>query len=224
MPLHLDATGIIIVRLLGAAALGGAVGLEREIHGKPAGLRTSMFICLGSALFTILSGEIARRFGDTSGTRIASNLIPGIGFLGAGAIIRGHGSVVGLTTAATIFVLAAVGMAVGGGMYVIAVATVLIILMSLIVLGWIEDWFGLKTRLTTFRLTTARLEEVMSHVQQILEEAKVAMQHFQVFRIGTEFVMEFDADVSHAQQRHIIMKFSALNARCEIVPLDSPRE
>src|SRR5712692_1992735 len=114
--MHLDPGQItILVKLLLAAGLGGAVGLEREFHRKPAGLRTSMFICLGSALFTILSDEIGRRFGGDH-ARVASQLIPGIGFIGAGAILRERGSVVGLTTAATIFVLAAVGMAVGTGM------------------------------------------------------------------------------------------------------------
>ena len=86
--MHTDLTRAIVYRLLLAAALGGIVGLEREIRRKPAGLRTSMFICMGSALFTLLSKEFAERFGDPSHTRIVSNLIPGIGFIGAGAIIR----------------------------------------------------------------------------------------------------------------------------------------
>jgi len=222
--MHTDLTVTIIARLLLAAALGGIVGLERELRRKPAGLRTNMFICMGSALFTLLSDEISQRFGDTSHTRIVSNLIPGIGFIGAGAIIRERGSVVGLTTAATIFVIASVGMAVGAGLYLTAVFTGVLILLALTLLGWIEDRFSLKTRLMTFRLTTGRLEDVMARTHQILSEMKVGMQHFQVFRIGAEFVMEFDADVSHTQQHEIIGQLSALDARCEVVPLDTQRE
>src|SRR5258708_28426236 len=109
----------IFLRLSFAALLGAAIGVERDVHRRPAGIRTSAFVCMGSALFTILSFELARLFGDTSATRIASNLVQGIGFLGAGAILREAGGLVGLTTAATIFVEAAIGMAVGGGAYAV---------------------------------------------------------------------------------------------------------
>ena len=109
-----------LLRLGLAAVLGAAIGVERDFHRRPAGIRTSAFVCFGSALFTLLSFELARRFGDTSATRIASNLVQGIGFLGAGAILRESGGIVGLTTAATIFVEAAIGMAAGGGMYAVA--------------------------------------------------------------------------------------------------------
>jgi len=219
-----DLTWTIIVRLLLAAALGGVVGLERQLRRKPAGLRTNMFICMGSALFTLLSAEIARRFGDPSPTRIVSNLIPGIGFIGAGAIIRERGSVVGLTTAATVFVVASVGMAVGAGLYMTSVFAGLLILVALSALGWIEDRFSLKTRLMTFRVTTPHMEEVMARTHQLLAEMKVSMQHFQVFRVGQDFVLEFDVEVSHTQQHEIIGKLSGLDVRCEVVPLDTQRE
>src|SRR3989442_10467797 len=169
--MHLDPMmGSVVVKLLLAALLGGRVGLERLIRRKPGGLRTSMFICLGSALLTILWGEIAKRFHDTSGVRIVSNLIPGIGFLGAGAIIRERGSVTGLTTAATIFILAGVGMAVGGGRYWMASFTVGLGRMGLVGLGWLEGRLGILTRRMTFRLTTARLDEVLARTQAVLSE------------------------------------------------------
>src|SRR6202023_1814708 len=109
----------MFLRLSVAALLGAAIGVERDLHRRPAGIRTSAFVCMGSALFTILSFELAKMFGDTSPTRIASNLVQGIGFLGAGAILREAGGLVGLTTATTIFVEAAIGMAVGGGLYAV---------------------------------------------------------------------------------------------------------
>jgi putative Mg2+ transporter-C (MgtC) family protein len=106
LPLH-----VIFLRLAIAAACGALIGIERDVHRRPAGIRTSMFVCLAAALFTVLSGEIAHLLGDTGPTRIASNIVQGIGFLGAGAILREAGGVTGLTTAATIFVEAAIGMA-----------------------------------------------------------------------------------------------------------------
>src|SRR5947209_4630422 len=116
-----------LVRLVLAAFLGGAIGLEREFSHKPAGLRTNMFICFGAAMFTVLSGELAGAYtGDH--TRIAAQIIPGIGFIGAGSILHARSGIVsGLSTAATIFVVASIGMACGGGMYLVAVfATILL--------------------------------------------------------------------------------------------------
>src|SRR5437868_14237719 len=97
-----------MARLTLAAILGGIIGLERELKRRPAGLRTNMFICFGSAMFTILSEEIAGNFvGDH--TRIAAQIIPGIGFIGAGSILHSKNGVSGLTTAATLFVVASIG-------------------------------------------------------------------------------------------------------------------
>ena len=104
-----------IVRLTLAAVLGGIIGLERELKRKPAGLRTNIFICFGSAMFTILSTELAGAFGIGDHTRIAAQIIPGIGFIGAGSILHDKAGVSGITTAATIFVVASIGMAAGGG-------------------------------------------------------------------------------------------------------------
>lgn len=221
LSLELEVT--IAVKLLLAAALGGLIGLEREIHRKPAGLRTNLFICLGSALFTILSAQAVTGTAHDPG-RIAAQIITGIGFIGAGAIIRERGSVVGLTTAATIFVVASVGMAIGMGLYGTGLFATVIILSALSLLGWAEKRLSLKTRPVAFRLTTANLDTVMSTANRTLRELKVPMQHFQVLRVGQDFVMEFDAELSHAQEQAILEKLSTLEARCEVVPLDFQRE
>src|SRR5258708_8258815 len=121
----------IFWRLTVAAALGAIIGIERELRRRPAGIRTSLFVCLATALFTILSGEIAHRFGDTGSTRIASNIVQGIGFLGAGAILLESGGVVGMTTSATVFVEAAIGMAAGGGLYSVAAYATSLVLFGL---------------------------------------------------------------------------------------------
>ena len=128
-----------ILRLALAAALGGVIGLEREYHHKPAGLRTNMLIALGSALFSILSVELGA--GAGSPDRIAAQVVTGIGFLGAGAILRSGENIHGLTTAATIWVNAAIGMAAGLGLYVVAAAAAALTLIVLAILPFIERRF-----------------------------------------------------------------------------------
>ncbi len=129
----------LVKRLLLAAALGAAIGLEREYRRKPAGLRTNILIALGSALFTTMSLEIGTAVGAPD--RIAAQIVTGIGFLGAGAILRSGKSVHGMTTAATIWVNAAVGMAAGAGAYAIATVATLLTLVVLAVLEPLELYF-----------------------------------------------------------------------------------
>src|SRR5207253_2457269 len=122
-----------IARLVVAAVLGGIIGLERQLRHKPAGLRTNMFICFGAAMYTLLSKQIAGVPADQA--RIAAQIIPGIGFIGAGSILHARGSVTGLTTAATLFVVASVGMAAGAGFYVTAIFATFLIFIALQLLG-----------------------------------------------------------------------------------------
>jgi putative Mg2+ transporter-C (MgtC) family protein len=130
-------------RLLLAALLGGLLGLEREWRNKDAGLRTNILITMGSALFTLMSIELTDAAnGDPS--RVAAQIVTGIGFLGAGAIMRTNGGVQGLTTAATIWVNAAIGVAVGGGEYHIAVLATVITLAVLLVLQPIEKYIDYR--------------------------------------------------------------------------------
>jgi putative Mg2+ transporter-C (MgtC) family protein len=130
----------VFLRLALAAVLGGAIGLEREYRRKPAGLRTNILIALGSALFSVLSFELGAAAGSPD--RIAAQIVTGIGFLGAGAILRSGESVHGLTTAATIWVNAAIGMAAGLGSYALAVGSAVITLVVLAFLPMIERRFG----------------------------------------------------------------------------------
>src|SRR5580765_4669060 len=121
-----------LFRLLLAAGLGAAIGLEREYRRKPAGLRTNILIALGSALFTILSIQLAQIGGTPD--RIAAQIVTGMGFLGGGAILRSGTGVKGMTTAATIWVNAAIGMAAGAGQYALATMATGITLLVLAVL------------------------------------------------------------------------------------------
>lgn len=139
-----------IIKLFVAIGLGGLIGLEREVHDKAAGLRTLMFICAGSALFTIFSFKLAGS-GDT--TRIASTIVTGIGFLGAGAIMREGNRVVGLTTAAAIWVVAALGMGVGGGYYILSTVAAVAFLVILWVFPWFEELIGHLNQNRTYQIT-----------------------------------------------------------------------
>ena len=130
----------LIVRLLIAAALGAVIGLEREFRKKPAGLRTNILIAVGAALFTTMSIMIGEEHGGTP-DRIAAQIVTGIGFLGAGAIMRSGKNVHGMTTAATIWVNAAIGMAVGSGAYVLAATATMITMIVLLVLLPVERYF-----------------------------------------------------------------------------------
>ncbi len=133
----------LILRLLLAAGLGAAIGIEREYRRKPAGLRTNILIAVGSALFTILSVAIGR--GSSTPDRIAAQIVSGVGFLGGGAILRSGDSVHGMTTAATIWVNAAVGVAAGAGEYGLAASATALTLVVLALLPPIEAYFERRT-------------------------------------------------------------------------------
>jgi putative Mg2+ transporter-C (MgtC) family protein len=140
----------LVRRLMLAIALGGMIGSERELRGKSAGFRTNLLIALGSALFAIMSTTLA--YGSADPTRIAAQVIIGVGFIGAGAILRTGGDVHGLTTAATVWVNAALGVAAGGGQYHLALIGGAITLGILLILQPIER--GIERRLGRDRRPT----------------------------------------------------------------------
>lgn len=128
-----------LIAIILATVLGGVIGFERQLRGKAAGLRTNVLICLGAAVFTLISRTLGGTESDSS--RIAAQIVTGIGFLGAGAIIQDRGGVHGLTTAATIWLVAAVGTACGAGLYLLATITTIVALFVLIGLAGVEKPF-----------------------------------------------------------------------------------
>ena len=214
----------IFLRLTVAAALGAIIGTERVLRRRPAGVRTSLFVCLATALFTILSNELAHRFGDSSGTRIASNIVQGIGFLGAGAILRGPGGVLGMTTAATIFVEAAIGMAAGGGLYAVAGYSTGLVLFGLTVVGWAEQYFNLKCRLMVFRITTSHADSLSTEIQRLMAGMKIPMQHLRTSMAGATSIVEFEADVTHKQQEAILAQLNRQGVITEVAPIEGHQE
>jgi putative Mg2+ transporter-C (MgtC) family protein len=130
-------------RLLIACLLGGLVGLEREVSRKAAGVRTNLLICMGSAFFTLLSAVLAGDANPDKG-RVASNIVQGIGFLGAGLILHNRSRVSGLTSAASVFVVASIGMACGAGLYAAAAVAAIIVIVALELVGLVERRANLK--------------------------------------------------------------------------------
>jgi putative Mg2+ transporter-C (MgtC) family protein len=205
--LHAEmASGLVtssLTRLVLAAILGGAIGLERELRHRPAGLRTNMFICLGAAMFTILSDALAVvHLGDH--TRISAQIIPGIGFIGAGSILHGRGLTTGLTTAATLFVVASVGMAAGGGLYLTAVFATVLVLAALFSLGYVELTFNLKTLLTTYEVTGANVDAMTEEVNRILEHRHRMMQNVLSGSTGQHVRLQFDLAGCHREQKEYL--------------------
>jgi putative Mg2+ transporter-C (MgtC) family protein len=200
--------------------LGSIIGVERNLRRRPAGMRTGFCVALGAALFTVVSIEVARRTGDTSTTRIASNIVQGIGFLGAGVILRERGSVVGLTTAATIFAVAAMGMAAGGGLYAVSGIACALVLGALVLLFYVEDWLNLKPRYMLFRIFVDRAENMVTDVHRIFSDLRVPIDNFQVSLSGDKNLIQFDAEVSTHQQDKILQALCKPGMSCEMVPVE----
>ena len=210
----------IIYRLLWASLLGAIVGLERIRSKRPAGMRTSLFVCMAAALFTIVSVELAKMTGDSSTTRIASNIVQGIGFLGAGVILREKGSVVGVTTAATIFLEAAMGMAAGSGLYKVSGFTCVIVLFALVVLVHIEKFFKLRSHYLLFRVSSENASGLMPEIHQLFGEMKLPLDHLNVTLENGKHILQFEADLSTSQQEKVTSKLCALGLAYEMLPAE----
>jgi putative Mg2+ transporter-C (MgtC) family protein len=158
-------------RLVAACLLGGIIGFEREIRGKASGLRTNAFICMGAAFFTLLSPIVA---GDGSSNKgqIASNIVQGIGFLGAGLILHYRSRISGLTSAATVFVVASIGMACGAGLYVPAAFATFIVLAALVFIGLWELNHNIKLYPQVYELRGAEVNALQRAAVNVLDKQR----------------------------------------------------
>ena len=191
----MEFVGDASLKLLIAVLLGGAVGLEREWVGKPAGLRTNILIAVGSTLITLVSVRIADGNGDPG--RIAAQIVTGVGFIGAGTIIQARGSVIGLTTAATIWAVAGIGIAVGAGNIYLAIVAAVLIVVCLSAAGRIENWHLRKRQLATFEVETNVLNHV-SEILKVLSSGEVTLESSRVRRTrnGLEIVAVCDVNAN----------------------------
>jgi putative Mg2+ transporter-C (MgtC) family protein len=213
-----------IAKLCLAALLGGAIGLERESKHRPAGLRTNLFICLGAAMFTLLSDQLAAMHtGDH--TRIAAQIIPGIGFIGAGSILHARGDLVsGITTAAGIFVVASVGMAVGGGQYLLAVFATVLILAVLSLLGIIERTLNLKVMIHAYEVAGRNADEITVRVNGLLEPLHSVLQNVQVAPTPEHVRVHFECEGTrkiHTKIVKLLLDSSAFDSVTPLGPVQS---
>jgi len=165
---------------------GGVIGLERELSRKPAGLRTNVLICFGAALYMIVSRHISGGAAYTDPARLAAQVVAGIGFLGAGVILQSRGSITGLTTAATIFVVGALGIAIGEGLYPLALFSTVLVFLVLVVLRRVERLVLRRARLFHYHLTTKDPAEFLEQLLDLLEKEHLRLEDFDVKELGQQ--------------------------------------
>jgi putative Mg2+ transporter-C (MgtC) family protein len=195
-----------IEKLVLAACLGGIIGLEREAKHRPAGLRTNVFICMGAAMFTLLSDQIAvLHMGDH--TRIAAQIIPGIGFIGAGSILHSRGDLItGITTASTIFMVASIGMAVGGDRYWIAIFATLLVVGVLLLLGGTEKFLNLKMMVHAYEVAGPSAEQTTAEVNEALEPLHFFPANLQVAPTPHHVRIRFECEGTRKQQNALLQR------------------
>jgi putative Mg2+ transporter-C (MgtC) family protein len=198
-------SGPSIQRLLMACTCGGVIGLEREWRHKDSGLRTNMLICMGSALFTIMSVVLA---GDNSPNKgqVASNIVQGVGFLGAGLILHTKSRVLGLTSAATVFVVAAIGMTCGAGLYIVAALSTILVLASLQTVGAFESRLGWKRYPMVY--------EVRAEVGTTMPSNLVGVER-------AELLAEEVATARHRMQSAILKALDSIDQRLTVLDRDN---
>lgn len=196
-----------VFKIFIAVLCGGIIGFERELKDKPAGLRTNILVATGSCLFVIFGLKVADIFDDDPG-RIMGPIITGIGFLGAGTIIRARGSVRGLTSAATIWVVAGVGMSSGLGLFFLALAISILVLFILLILPRAEDYiseYGVKYQ--EFVIISKPNAAIVHWVRRLIGQSSLGYTRFQVSREKGMFRISF---VAHGRESDLIALLARL--------------
>jgi putative Mg2+ transporter-C (MgtC) family protein len=197
-----------IGRLLLACALGGAIGLERELKHKSAGVRTNLLICMGAAFFTLLSPVLAGDIGTNRG-QVASNIVQGIGFLGAGLILHNRSRVSGLASAASIWVVASIGMACGAGLYVAACLGALIVILALAAVGFVEQNVNLKSYPVTYEARGNDQREMFRSILDALDHAGQRLTDVETNAIGELQRISFPIAATKRQHERLRAELSA---------------
>lgn len=212
-----------IKRLLLACLLGGLVGLEREANHKSAGLRTNLLICLGAAFFTLLSAVLA---GDTNPDkgRVASNVVQGIGFLGAGLILRNRGRVSGLTSAASIWVVASIGMACGAGLYAAAAVAAVIVIVALALVGILERRANLKRFSMFYEARGGDQASMLLSILDAMDKAGQRLNNVERDTIGNIERVSFTISTTQKRHRALHATLSAESAISSLLTFLDPEE
>lgn len=204
---------LIAVKLVLAILCGGAIGFERELSRKAAGLRTNVLICMGSALFMIISRHIGGGAPYTDPARLVAQVVTGIGFLGAGVILQARGSITGLTTAATIFVVGAVGIAIGEGMFGAALLSTALIIGVLVVLRRVERFVIRRQRMFHYSLKTRDPAQLLENLLDLLERQHLQLEDFDVDNDAEgEHVVRLSVVTSIEGNRQLLSELPALGS------------
>jgi len=197
-----------IGRLLLACALGALVGLEREFNRKAAGVRTNLLICMGSAFFTLLSAVLAGDANPDKG-RVASNIVQGIGFLGAGLILHNRSRISGLTSAASIWVVASIGMACGAGLYAPAAVAAVVVILALEVVGFLERRANLKIYPLVYEARGRDQTRMMGSILKAMDVAGERLTGMETDAIGELQCVSFSLTVTKKQHERLHEKLLA---------------
>ena len=172
-----------VPRLIVASALGGMIGLEREVKRRSAGVRTNLLICMGAAFFTLLSAVLAGDLSPNKG-QVASNIVQGIGFLGAGLIIHNHSRISGLTSAASVWVVASIGMACGAGLLAVAAIATIIVILALEIVGFLERRASIKIYSLIYEARGADQTAMLRSILDGMDKAGERLADFATNAIG----------------------------------------
>ncbi len=207
----------IVLKILLAAMLGGIIGLERELSHKEAGLRTNILIAVGSALITVLSFRIAAKAAGSDPARLAAQIVSGIGFLGAGAIIQARFAVHGLTTAATIWTVAAIGIAVGSGFYLLAFLVTLLVVFVLTVFKLLLDLIEKQKRNYVYLITTEERASLLVDLRRLLTELSIRYSSARLNRRDGSYEFEIIFVTSENKNRDFLEKVMLLAGVKEVL-------
>jgi len=207
----------IFLKIILSSMLGGIIGLEREISHKEAGLRTNILIAMGSTLITVLSFKFAEigKLGDPS--RVAAQIVTGIGFLGAGAIIQARFAVHGLTTAATIWTVSAIGMTVGYGLYTLSFFVTLFVVVVLTVFKRFSQFLEKQRKFFVYVIATEDNATVLVDIKAVLTELNIKYVSAKLSKAGGGYQFEVVFHTSENKNREFLEKIMPLQGVREVV-------
>lgn len=216
-------TGGAAGRLLLAAALGCAIGIDREYHHRPSGVRTNVLICFGAAMFTFLSAIIAGE-GSPNRGQIASNIVQGIGFLGAGLILHNRDRVSGLTSAATVWAVASIGMACGAGLYFPAVFATVLVLIVLEMIRLLEYRANLKLYSVTYEVRGTNAAMMSAEILKVMDREKRRMTSLDSEPVGALERLSFAVSANQRAHHRLLNELKAAPGLDEVLAFRDPED
>lgn len=206
----------VTLKLLLAVALGGLIGVERETNQKPAGFRTNILICLGATMMMVLSRLVLEGKEGSSGDlmRMAAGVITGIGFIGAGTIIQARGMIIGLTTAATLWAVAGLGLIIGAGYYVIAIIFTATIALTLVIFRQFED-FSLRKDAYRYSLKS-KSKDTLNNIKKLALHEGIRFKEIKQKKEDNIFIIQFTFPSTEEKEQKFYQTLSNLK---EIVEL-----